>query len=232
MNVTLGNFIKASPDKFWRYLNSGKREHSNLPPADALLRAEKFNNYFQSVYTVDDGITPPFNPPSFDNSMLEEIHLSEAGSLFLLLALDIKKPCGPDNVPNPFFRRYAECVRKYLLLIYIKSLDTCDVPRDWKIAKVVPIHKSGNEAHLSNFKPISLTYTACKIMENIVLKHILAFVEANNQINKTQHGFQKGRSTTTQLLETFHDLARTVDKRGQADIIFLDLPKAFDRVSS
>ncbi|KAH9371726.1 hypothetical protein HPB48_015412 [Haemaphysalis longicornis] len=49
-------------------------------------------------------------------------------------------------------------------------------------------------------------------MEHIVLKHILTFVEANNVINKNQPGFQKGRSTTTQLLETFHDLARTVDK--------------------
>lgn len=231
MNVTLGNFIKASPDKFWRYLNSGKRKRSNLPPADALLKAEQFNNYFQSVFTVDNGITPPFDPPSFDKSTLDEIHLSEAGILSLLLALDIKKSCGPDNIPNPFLRRYAEWVSKYLLLIYKKSLDTCDVPRDWKIAKVVPIHKSGNETHLSNFRPISLTCTACKIMEHIVLKHILAFVEANNVINKNQHGFQKGRSTTTQWLETFHDLARSVDKRGQADIIFLDLSKAFDRVS-
>lgn len=46
-----------------------------------------------------------------------------------------------------------------------------------------------------------------------------------------QHGFRQGRSTVTQLLETVHDFAATLDKRGQVDIIFLDFEKAFDPVS-
>ena len=96
------------------------------------------------------------------------------------------------------------------------------MPKDWQIAKVIPIFKSGDSSNLSNYRPVSLTCTTSKIFEHIILKHILTFVERNNILNSNQHGFRKGLSTTTQLLETIHDLALAVDKRGQLDLIFLD----------
>ena len=46
-----------------------------------------------------------------------------------------------------------------------------------------------------------------------------------------QHGFVKGRSTITQLLDTVHRIVRTIDQGDQTDIAFLDFCKAFDSVS-
>jgi len=46
-----------------------------------------------------------------------------------------------------------------------------------------------------------------------------------------QHGFVKGRSTITQLLDTVHRIVRTVDQRDQTDVAFLDFSKTFDSVS-
>lgn len=46
-----------------------------------------------------------------------------------------------------------------------------------------------------------------------------------------QHGFRKGRSTTTQLVEIVHDFASTINKGKQTDAILLDFSKAFDKVS-
>lgn len=93
------------------------------------------------------------------------------------------------------------------------------------------MHNSGDAANPSNFCPISLTCTAGKILEHLILKHIVTFVESHSIINPNQHGFRSGVSTVTQLEDTVHDLALTIDKRGQVDIVFLDLSKAFDRVS-
>ena len=45
-----------------------------------------------------------------------------------------------------------------------------------------------------------------------------------------QHGFRAKHSCETQLLQTVHDLAHSLDKRKQTDIIIMDFSKAFDSV--
>ena len=46
-----------------------------------------------------------------------------------------------------------------------------------------------------------------------------------------QHGFVKGRSTITQLLDTVHRIVRAIDHGEQTDVAFLDFSKAIDSVS-
>ena len=40
----------------------------------------------------------------------------------------------------------------------------------------------------------------------------------------------KGRSTTTQMTQVFHNVGDILDKGGQVDILYLDFSKAFDTV--
>lgn len=187
-----------------------------------------FNNYFQSVFTDDNRITPTIIP--IVAKPIEPLVISDEGIFNLLLNLDPKKACGPDDIANNFLLRYAEWCSKYLGIIYRKSVQTAKLPSEWKVAKVIPIHKSGDTAVPSNFRPISLTSTSCKILEHIILKHLTVFLENNNLLSPHQHGFRKGLSTVTQLTEVVHDLALCINNRSQTDIILLDLSKAFDRV--
>ncbi|KAM7282856.1 reverse transcriptase family protein [Ixodes scapularis] len=52
----------------------------------------------------------------------------------------------------------------------------------------------------------------------------------HNVLNPNQHGFRRGLSTVTQLIEFYHELATYVNNRTQVDAVFIDLSKAFDRV--
>lgn len=71
------------------------------------------NKLFQSVFTVDDGNQPEIRQPLPDTSrQIAEITLTESGIISLLLNLNPKKACGPDNIPNAFLFRYAEWVSK------------------------------------------------------------------------------------------------------------------------
>ena len=45
-----------------------------------------------------------------------------------------------------------------------------------------------------------------------------------------QHGFRKGFSCETQLVQTIHDFAKNYDQKLQTDLILLDFSKAFDSV--
>ena len=64
-------------------------------------------------------------------------------------------------------------------------------------------------------------------MEHI---NILQHLQSHNILCEEQHGFRRGRSCETQLLNTINDLTKNLDERKQTDVILLDFIKAFDRV--
>lgn len=125
------------------------------------------------VFTKDNGVMPDLVPRTV--STIEPLFITDAGVLNLLLGLDAKKACGPDNIPNQFLKRYAQWCSRYLSCIFRKSLSTSQLPEDWKTATIIPIYKSGDKSNESNFRPISLTSTACKLLEHIILKHLTHF---------------------------------------------------------
>jgi len=56
-------------------------------------------------------------------------------------------------------------------------------------------------------------------------------LESNELIVNSQHGFCKGRWCLTNLLEFFDKVTGCIDTGDSVDVIFLDLAKAFDKVS-
>ena len=68
----------------------------------------------------------------------------------------------------------------------------------WKIAYIQPIHKSGSQKSVENYRPISILSSLPKILDNIVTDKL-----GNSlfqYITQEQHGFVKGRSTLTNLI--------------------------------
>lgn len=122
-------------------------------------------------------------------------------------------------------------VAKFLHLIYCHSLNTGDVPDEWKKARVIPIFKSGDSQCVEHYRPVSLLCTASKVFEHFVFKHLITFSEDSMFFQDEQHGFRRGFSTVTQLVHTIHGLAVIIDIGGQTDVIFLDFAKAFDRIT-
>lgn len=68
-------------------------------------------------------------------------------------------------------------------------------------------------------------------MEGIVRKRILSFHDSAGVIPKEQHGFLSGASTTTNLVDTVYDISYALNGGKSVDMIYIDLSKAFDRVS-
>ena len=61
------------------------------------------------------------------------------------------------------------------------------LPNDWKIANVVPIHKKGDKSDVNNYRPISLTSLVVKVME-IVLE-MSYMINANTLLVKNNTVF-------------------------------------------
>ncbi len=52
-----------------------------------------------------------------------------------------------------------------------------------------------------------------------------------SQINPCQHGFIPGRNCVAQLIKVFDKIGNLLDRAKQMDVIYLDMSKAFDKVS-
>ena len=66
-------------------------------------------------------------------------------------------------------------------------------------------------------------------MEKVVNRELSKHLE-NGVLNNSQHGFRRGRSCQTNLIEFFDKLTQWVDEGDCVDILYLDFQKAFDKV--
>ena len=86
-------------------------------------------------------------------------------------------------------------VKQPLKHVFGLSFSTGIVPEQFKMAKVVPIFKSGDPRSGDNNRPISLLNNFSKIIEKIMCLRLTAFLESNSLISRFQFGFRKSHST-------------------------------------
>ena len=82
---------------------------------------------------------------------------------------------------------------------------------------------------MENYRPISLLPIISKVLERCVLNGIKAHLY--QLISPLQCCFCTGRSYVTNLLEAFEYIGSLLDNSSQVDTIFLDMSKAFDKVT-
>ena len=69
------------------------------------------------------------------------------------------------------------------------------------------------------------------MLEHIISKRLKSFLHDNNILTDKQHGFRKGRSTLSAIIEFLNIIYNNVNDNFDSYIIYLDLKKAFDTVS-
>ena len=111
------------------------------------------------------------------------------------------------------------------------SLDAGQFPQEWKAAKIIPLYKSGSKTNFDNYRPISVLPIVSKVIEKIVQKQLMNFLDENKLLSTRQFGF--GAKISTELAATLllDDIRRNVDKGQLVGTVFVDLSKAFDTTS-
>ena len=88
-------------------------------------------------------------------------------------------------------------IAKPLTCIHVcnKSFDVGIFPNDMKIAKVIPLFKTGIRKECSNYKPVSILPQFSNILERlfIIYNRLISFVKSNNMIYNSQYGFRENQ---------------------------------------
>ena len=71
--------------------------------------------------------------------------------------LRVDKAPGPDNMQPRVLMEVAEQVSEMLTDIFNSSLESGQVPEDWRVANVTPLFKKGSREELGNYRPVCLT---------------------------------------------------------------------------
>nr|VZI34145.1 unnamed protein product [Spirometra erinaceieuropaei] len=138
------------------------------------------------------------------------------------MTLNESKSPGPDDVPPELLKELAAEIVKTLSMLFQASFEAGCLPADWKSARITPIYEEGSKASANNYRPIRLTSICYKIMEKIVMRELIRFLE--------QHGFRSGRSCVTNLLYCLERWTGTVDEGNTQRAGYNDFKKAFDSV--
>ena len=94
--------------------------------------------------------------------------------------LNTRKSSGPDNIGAKVLKLCPEIFAKLLSKIYNKSMEMGEYPTQLKIAKVIALFKKGQKTQPNNYRPISLLSCFNKILEKILSKRLVKFLEINN----------------------------------------------------
>jgi Reverse transcriptase (RNA-dependent DNA polymerase) len=140
---------------------------------------------------------------------------------------------GLDKIHEIVLNKCSASLSNSLAALFTLSLNTGELPHEWKTANVTPIHKDGHKTNVKNYRPISVTSLVGKVLEKHVRNKTADFLNQHIVFPDNQHGFRTGRSCTTMLLKTFEDWKQTtLDNKSGTHIhaVFLDWSKAFDKV--
>ena len=88
--------------------------------------------------------------------------------------------------------------------------------------------KKGDLGLAKNYRGITLTSIAAKIYNALLRNRIEPKID--NMLRKNQNGFQRNRSTTSQILTIRRILEGVRAKNLQATLLFVDFTKAFDSI--
>ena len=235
----LTNNLKTNCKGFYSYLRNKRQLKTSVPmlersdgsrtsnPAES---AEALAEAFSSVFVHEPEDLPSVDRPEAQHNVLNDVDITFDKVKNELERLNCFKSHGPDGVHPKLLKSLGDdpSFVNSVVKLFRKCTDSGKLPKIWKSANLSALFKNGSKTDPLNYRPVSLTCILCKVYEKILRDEILSFVE--DKISPHQHGFVKGKSCLSNLLETMDCVIELLEEGIPVDILYFDFKKAFDTV--
>eukprot|EP00794_Sanderia_malayensis_P000872 gene872-166_t len=184
--------FKEKPKQFYGYVRNKVKKKANVPQLKRSDGSMTESDQQKASVFVEENTS---KLPDFDirtDNIIEDIEFTVEDVKKKLDQLKEDKAAGPDCIPPKFLKELRNVLALPLYLIFRKSLDESYLPSDWKTANISSIFKRGSKKSPGNYRPISLTSVACKIMESIIRDAAVEHSNKNGLFCSEQHGLDVG----------------------------------------
>ena len=108
---------------------------------------------------------------------MEDIVVTKEEVTKLLKRLNPSKALGPDELHPRVLKELVTELGPIFTHLFQQSIDSGDIPKEWTLANISPLFKSGDRSLACNDRPVSLTCVPCKLLEHIVCSNIMAHLD-------------------------------------------------------
>ena len=102
-------------------------------------------------------------------------------------------------------------IAKFIYIIYCTSIKEGHFPMNLKNVYMAEVYESGQMKKLPIIVQFLLTNHISKILERVVRKDIIKYMDDNDMSDKRQHGSRKGGSTLSYLLQNQDNILRAME---------------------
>ena len=234
--------VKSNPSFFFSYCKRFSKLKTNIGPLrdkvsktlhhDPEDMANILQTQYTSVFSDPDAPTKKNTTPkgTSTKSQLSNITFERKDIIDAIDEIKVDSATSDGEIPARILKGCKEPLSHALYILWKKSMETSLIPPCYKEQSITPIHKKGSKTDPGNYRPVSLTSHVIKVFERVVRKRLVDYLESNNLISSKQHGFRKGRSCLTQLLQHMDFILDNYQDDAETDVIYLDYAKAFDKV--
>ena len=244
----LDNLRNTSVD-LWRNVKGWMGWKNSGPPTQLFYQgrmetspmglASAMNSFFlNKVKTLRENLPPPRNDPlenlkrvmSTRSCTFSLKPVLPENVLEIVQHLKNSKSTGLDNIDVGTLKLIIKDILPAFTHVINLSLTSLTFPNLWKIAKVIPLLKKGDPLDPKNYRPVALLSILSKVLERIIFKQVVEYMEGNGLIHPSHHGSRAKHSTCTAVIEMYDSWVESVENGEMAGVMMLDLSAAFDLV--
>ena len=213
----------------------GKRTDNPLPLSDSddKLANDLANYFIDKINTIRTALEeyPKYQPSGRCSANFPSFQIVTNDTISKLISNSKSATCQLDPIPTKLLKENQHLLTPLITRIVNHSLQQGNFYDDWKTAIVTPLlKKSGLEAIMSNYRPVSNLSFISKIAEKGVIQQLNEYFSKNDLHFNHQSAYKNNFSTETALCVLTNDLLWAMEKTQATVLVALDLSAAFDTV--
>ena len=195
------------------------------------LICDIFNNFFLSISNLFPSVCPSFTIP-FIRLSLNYFYFKTVSPYDVDKYISKLKKTSPgyDNLSAQTLENLIPWEIEHFTCIINKIITKSVYPPELKIARIIPIYKSGERNLTENYRPIAILPVYSKLIEKILCNQLMDYLNNTHFFNSNQFGFLKGSDTAIASINLIQHIQESIDKGKITATLFIDLRKAFDTI--
>ena len=195
-----------------------------------------FNKFYvQSVESIVESI-PTASP--IEQQQIGEVPQVESSFKFkkiemcelIKIVKSLKATAVPNNVNLNVLLNTFETIQEYFLEIVNKAIVDGCYPSVWKTSMVIPIPKVKTPKEPQDFRPINILPLLEKILEIVLQKPILKYLNENSILYEMQSGFREKHSCESAIQYILGNWRKMAEDGKVTIAVFLDFKRAFETI--